>query len=127
MSLIKLFTTALAIVNSTLLTNPTNLSNTHILTTVTNCDSTSKFNYLNGTLTPETPKINENFTLTIGYKNNYKIVNSGTIDYTLNFNGLPYSFSEPLCSTNLPCPIELGDHLVASNPTSLDQLGKLND
>jgi hypothetical protein len=127
MALLKLFTTALTLFNSSNTLSKTGLrtSESILFNSVFDCDTTSKFNYLNGTLSPESPLLNENFTLTVGYVNNYQIVNGGTIDYTVNFNGLPYSFTEPICSVNQPCPIELGYHIVSSNPSSLSQIGKL--
>jgi hypothetical protein len=126
MSLVKLITTALAIFNSSFILQNEDICPAFVgITSVTNCDPTSHFTYLNGAITPSSPQLYENFTLEVGYSNNYKVVNGGIVDYTINFNGLPYLYSEPLCSNNLPCPIELGDHIVSSNPISLNQIGKL--
>lgn len=48
------------------------------------------------------------------------------MDYAVNLNGLPYIYSEPLCTANLKCPIELGQHTVYSDPINFGtSYGKL--
>lgn len=119
--LAKLISTALVVYNSVF--TP---SNTVFKSGATmNCNTTSVFNYINATLIPENPKINEMFVLTVGFTNNYQVISSGTIDYTVNYNGLPYGFTEPLCSAYLHCPVDFGEHTVSSNPLSIDREGKI--
>lgn len=84
--------------------------------TVSDCDAGSLFHYDTGVLNPPNPLPNTNTTLVLTFTNNHAPVNNGNIDFTVNLNGLPYSYTEPLCSQNLPCPIELGQHTVHSNP-----------
>ena len=84
--------------------------------TVSNCDTASLFQYDSGSLNPPNPLPNTNTTLILTFTNNFATIADGTIDYSVNLNGLPYTYSEPLCSPNMACPIELGQHTVYSNP-----------
>lgn len=94
--------------------------------TVTSCDTTSKFTFQTGALNPPAPPPFTNTTVSVSFSNNYQVVEDGTVDFLINLNGLPYTYSEPLCSTNLPCPIALGDHIVFSDPINVTDLsGKL--
>ena len=93
---------------------------------VNSCNDLALFNYKNGTLYPLYPAQNMNTTLIVDFDNIYKQINDGTLDLQVNLNGLPYSSTEPLCSVNLPCPIELGSHTVYSNPINVGTMsGKL--
>ena len=94
--------------------------------TITSCDSTSKFIFNQATLDPPAPLPKQNVTAMVQFTNNYKLVENGTTTYQINLNGLPYSYSENLCSYNLPCPISLGDHTVYASPINVtDITGKL--
>jgi hypothetical protein len=94
--------------------------------TVSDCNAGSLFHYDTGALNPPNPLPNTNTTLVLTFTNNHAPVNNGNIDFTVNLNGLPYSYTEPLCSQNLPCPIELGQHTIHSNPIDIGTItGKL--
>lgn len=86
---------------------------------VVNCNAASLFQYDSGVLNPLNPPPNTNTTLELTFTNNWQTVTDGTVDFAINLNGLPYTYSEPLCSQNLPCPIELGQHVVYSNPINV--------
>jgi hypothetical protein len=93
---------------------------------VVNCNTESLFVYESGVLNPPNPLPNTNTTLELTFTNNYSELNSGIIDFSVNVNGLPYAYSEPICSPNLPCPIQLGQHIVYSNPIDVGTItGKL--
>lgn len=93
---------------------------------VTSCDISSKFTFQTGTLNPPAPLPNTNTTVSVSFSNNYQVVEDGTVDFLINLNGLPYTYTEPLCTINLPCPIALGNHIVLSNPINVTDLtGKL--
>jgi hypothetical protein len=65
--------------------------------------------------------------MSLTFTNSYSVIIDGTVDYAVNLNGLPYTYSEPLCTPNLKCPIELGQHTVYSEPINFGTLsGKLS-
>ncbi|NBR60796.1 MAG: hypothetical protein EBT86_03935 [Actinobacteria bacterium] len=83
---------------------------------VSDCNPTSLFHFDSATLEPTNPLPDTNITLSLNFTNSYSVVTDGNVDYLINFNGLPYSYTEPLCTPSLPCPIELGTHTVYSEP-----------
>lgn len=106
--------------------NETFTSTSTSTSTVTNCNTASLFHYDAASLNPPNPPPNTNTTLEVTFTNDYGVVENGTIAFDVNLNGLPYTYTELLCSQNLPCPIELGQHTVYSNPIDVGTtLGKL--
>lgn len=97
--------------------------------TVDNCDAMSLFQYEEGSLLPPLPLSppETNTSLQLTFSNNWKVVDDGYINYVVNLNGVPYSYSESLCQgVNLTCPIELGRHNVFSDPIDISTVsGKL--
>jgi len=58
----------------------------------------------------------------IVFSNNYTIIENGTIEYTINLNGMPYYYTEPLCGENMECPIEKGVHILQSKSIKIPNI-----
>lgn len=65
-------------------------------------------------LTPDPPIKGQNSTLSITYTNPDSDITDGSVKYSFNYNGIPYSQSDTLCS-QVECPITTGEHTVTSS------------
>jgi hypothetical protein len=65
-------------------------------------------------LLPDPPVIGQNTTMTITFTNPSDAVTAGVAKYSFNYNGIPYSETDDLC-TQTECPITTGEHTVTSS------------
>jgi hypothetical protein len=82
---------------------------------VTACTQQTLFSIGQLSLTPDPPIVGQNSTLSITYSNPGPVVSAGKTTYSINYNGLPYSSTEDLCTTQVVCPIEVGKHTVVTS------------
>ena len=95
------FLTAFAAFYAAITTNTTTKPNLRAGSSVTNCNTASLFHFDSGQLNPPNPPPNTNTTPALQFTNSYQVISDGTVDYQVNLNGLPYAYSEPLCSPNM--------------------------
>jgi len=80
-----------------------------VLSSVTDCDTSSLFKIRNLTLSPEKPIGGQNSTLYSTYEV-FTQVDAGTATYSCTLNGIPvFNNNYDLC-TQTPCPITVGVH-----------------
>lgn len=60
--------------------------------------------------------------INIIFNNHYGIIENGTIEYTAKLNGIPYYYTDNICSNNLQCPITLGRHQFSSFPVNVGDI-----
>jgi len=75
---------------------------------------TGQFSLTSLQLTPDPPIIGQNVTMTVVFNNPGPVISAGTAKYAINYNGIPYSSTEDLC-TQIVCPIEIGERTEVSS------------
>ena len=83
------------------------------VTSISSC-GTGQFSLTTLQLTPDPPVVGQNVTMTVGFTNPGPTISAGTAKYSINYNGIPYSSTEDLC-TQVVCPIEIGQRTEVSS------------
>ena len=74
---------------------------------ITDCDPASVFRPTLLTLTPDPPVPGAPSEIALLFTNPGPVITDGQELGTINYNGLPYSYEQPLCAIT-PCPIGVG-------------------
>lgn len=75
---------------------------------------TGQFSLTSLQLTPDPPIVGQNVTMSVTFNNPGPLISAGTAKYAINYNGIPYSSTEDLC-TQIVCPIEIGERTEVSS------------
>jgi hypothetical protein len=75
---------------------------------------TGQFSLTGLQLTPDPPIVGQNVTMSVTFNNPGPAISAGTAKYAINYNGIPYSSTDDLC-TQIACPIEIGERTEVSS------------
>ena len=86
------------------------------------CLADSKFVLQSGKIY-QSPLYNNTLVVSVVFNNIFQAIENATIYYTINLNGVPYSFSETMCSlSDKFCPISLGSNEFNTKPFEISDV-----